>query len=619
MPNFPYDSFDLACKNPFGAVPAAQEVHFSLYLSDFYLPIQCTLLFYKADEFDSPIRYTMGITHEGVGYNRFSCSIAVSQEPGLFFYCFEVDFGTEKRQIRRIDSHNGDFTDQGELWQLTVYDPLYVTPTPVPAGIIYQIFPDRFFRQSLVKQNIPSDRLIHEHWDELPVFRPNEKGEITNSDYFGGDLAGIEQKLPYLKQLGVSLIYLNPIFEAHSNHRYNVADYFKVDPLLGTNEDFAHLCKVAESYQIGIILDGVFSHTGSDSVYFNKNRRYGPGGAYNDPQSPYRCWYKFEDYPTRYHSWWGFDTLPEIIEETPSYLDFICGEHGVIAYWMGMGARGFRLDVADELPDVILERLRQAVKKANPQGLLIGEVWEDASNKIAYSQRRRYLLGHQLDAVMNYPFMDIILRYVRYGDYGALYHGILTILENYPAPSKRYLFNSLSTHDTTRALTVLVGEEYTGGDREWQAGHMGLSPEQYNRGCQMLLIAYTLLYFLPGIPCLYYGDEAGVAGWRDPFNRTTYPWGHADENLIAAFCHLGQLRRAAAFLSDAKFLPVCATADVFIYTRAAHDGSLTVAVNRSGIPQNIQALVKGKHPHVITGSLENGILAPLSAIVCLEN
>ena len=516
----PYDSFDPLYKHPFGAAPAGSEVRFCIFLSTFSLPQACFLLLYHADRFDSPERYPLSLLESTLSENRFGCTLRLPASPELYFYRFEVVAPDGSvRQIRRIDASRGEFSETGELWQLTVYDPGFTTPMLPGHGIVYQIFPDRFCRSGKEKQNVPSDRKMHASWEEMPDYLPNHEGKITNSDYFGGDLEGIRSRLGYLKSLGVSLIYLNPIFEAHSNHRYNVADYFHVDPLLGTDADFRRLCKEAQMVGIGIVLDGVFSHTGSDSIYFNREGRYGEGGAFRDIHSPYWEWYKFMDYPHQYHSWWGFDTLPEINEENLSFLEFICGERGVIRHWMRMGAAGFRLDVADELPDAILDRLRKTVKEENPNGILIGEVWEDASNKIAYSQRRRYLLGAQLDSVMNYPFMNAVLRYVRYGDSAALCYGVLGILENYPLPAVRMLFNSLSTHDTVRAITMLAGEEYTGGDRQWQFDRHFLPPDQYEWGRKLLLLAYTLLYFLPGIPCLYYGDEAGLSGWRDQGKR----------------------------------------------------------------------------------------------------
>lgn len=614
----PYDSFDPLCKSPFGAACAGSKVHFSILLSAFTLPQSCSLLLYRDDEFETPERCPLSLLESTAGGNRYGCTLQLSERPQLYFYCFEVVCPDGPRQIRKIDAHCGDFSETGELWQLTVYDPAYSVPRLPEHGIIYQIFPDRFCCSGQPKQNVPSDRTLHPTWEEMPEYLPNREGKITNSDYFGGDLEGIRQHLGYLKSLGVSLIYLNPIFEAHSNHRYNVADYFCVDPLLGSTEDFKRLCADAREMGIGILLDGVFSHTGADSVYFNREGRYGGTGAFRDPESPYRSWYKFEEYPNRYHSWWGFDTLPEVREETPDFLEFICGENGVIRHWMRLGAAGFRLDVADELPDIILDRLREAVKAENPNGILIGEVWEDASNKIAYSQRRRYLLGAQLDSVMNYPFMNAVLRYIRYGDSLALYYGVLSILENYPTPSVQLLFNSLSTHDTARAITVLAGEEYMGDDRQWQFEHHFLRSEQYERGRRLLLLAYTLLYFLPGLPCLYYGDEAGLSGWRDPFNRTPYPWGHEDQELISRFQLLGKIYRENPFLQEAPFIPVISTDDLFIYQRRSGGRSLSVIVNRGDIPYDLRSIPSGGKVTIITGRFEHGELYPLSAIVVLR-
>ena len=198
-----------------------------------------------------------------------------------------------------------------------------------------------------------------------------------------------------------------------SNHRYNTADYRKIDPLLGTEEDFINLCREAKKRGIRIILDGVFSHTGSDSIYFNKNSRYNSAGAFNTPESPYKNWFQFLKYPDVYKSWWGFTSLPELDKNNPDYINFICGEDGILRHWLRLGASGYRLDVADELPDSFIARVREAVKAEGEENLLIGEVWEDASNKLAYGVRRKYFLGDELDSVMNYPFKEAILDLLR--------------------------------------------------------------------------------------------------------------------------------------------------------------------------------------------------------------
>ena len=317
-----------------------------------------------------------------------------------------------------------------------------------------------------------ADRIYREKKDGEPYFWPNEQEDgYLNRDYFGGDFEGIRQKLPYLANLGVTCIYLNPIFEAHSNHRYNTADYLKPDPLLGTAEEFTRLCAEAKERGIRIILDGVFSHTGSDSLYFNREGRYGPGGAYRDRNSPYRSWYDFDSgYNCGYRSWWGFESLPEVQEDDPSYVNFICGKGGVIDTWLNRGASGFRLDVADELPDEFIEKIRAAVKSHGNDKLLIGEVWEDATTKEAFGRRRTYLRGHGLDTTMNYPFRNLTIDFVRGADAAAVADGLMDIVENYPKPAVDCLMNFLSTHDTERAMTAISGEPANGRDRYWQSG-----------------------------------------------------------------------------------------------------------------------------------------------------
>jgi glycosidase len=440
------------------------------------------------------------------------------------------------------------------------------------------------------------------------------------SDYFQGDLKGIEEKLDYLESLGVTAIYLNPIFEAHSNHRYNTADYNKIDPLLGTNEDFESLAAAAKRRGIAIILDGVFSHTGSDSVYFNKEKRYGDGGAYNDRNSPFSPWYRFHEFPHRYDAWWGFLTLPNVNETEPSYLDFICGERGVLRQWLARGAAGFRLDVADELPDEVLDALHDSVKSYDPDAAIIGEVWEDASNKESYGVRRRYLLGKQLDSVMNYPFMNAVLDYIRHGSHQAFYGTVMQVLENYPAPAIQALMNSLSTHDTARAITVLAGEELGHHDRLWQEQHHYLRPDQFERGKRLFMLASILQFGLPGIPCVYYGDEAGLAGYKDPFNRVCYPWGHENHDLIDFIRALGQIRKEHPIFADAAFIPLAFTRDLCAFLRRGEEKAILFAVNRSATPQPL-ALPADFPPSdvlALCGEWDGAVLGAYSGVVLTD-
>ncbi|MGN0983514.1 MAG: glycoside hydrolase family 13 protein, partial [Gemmiger sp.] len=426
-----------------------------------------------------------------------------------------------------------------------------------------------------------ADRIYRAKKDREPYFWPTESPEgYLNMDYFGGDFEGIRQKLPYLQKLGVSCIYLNPIFEAHSNHRYNTANYLKADPLLGTNEEFAVLCAEAKQHGIRVILDGVFSHTGSDSIYFNKEGRYGPGGAYRDRNSPYRSWYDFDSgYSCGYRSWWGFETLPEVQEDSPSYVEFVCGKGGVIDTWLGLGASGFRLDVADELPDDFIEKIRAAVKSHGQDKLLIGEVWEDATTKEGFGRRRTYLRGKGLDTVMNYPFRNAAIDFVKGADAGEIADRILSICENYPAPALDCAMNFLSTHDTERAITAIAGEPANGRDRYWQSGRV-IPPDQMDDAVRRLLLGYAMIFTLPGVPCIYYGDEIAMQGYRDPFNRAYFDWNSTEERLRGPLRTIANLRRSCDAFDGGRLEIVEAEGDILHYRRVGATHTAEIILNR---------------------------------------
>ena len=377
-------------------------------------------------------------------------------------------------------------------------------------------------------------------------------------------MEGIRLKLPYLKSLGVTCLYLNPIFEAHSNHRYDTADYNKIDPLLGTQEDFCNLCEEAHKQGIRILLDGVFNHTGSDSVYFNKKKRYPGKGAYNSKKSRYYGWYYFTKHPDEYACWWGVKIMPTLNKNNPAVQQFFMGKEGVIHHWLSKGADGFRLDVADELGDLFLDGIHARVKAEDPGKLVLGEVWEDASNKISYSVQRRYLQGKQLDSVMNYPFKDAILNFFQDHDGEEFCERILTIVENYPTPVLNLVMNSISTHDTLRAITALAGPPRNSLSKDLQATYQ-MDWGTYQHGKYLLKMAAALQFTLPGIPCIYYGDEAGMQGYGDPFNRGCYPWGKEDQDLLSFFTTLGQMRVNHSLFANASIFFWAGRKDFILY------------------------------------------------------
>ena len=576
-----YNSLDLTCKFPFGAVKAGQPVTFNLTVPEDLGYVDPHLVLTK--DCEDPVHYRMEFTGQTPKVNHFALTVTPTTS-GLYFYHF--DLYTDFRRIYRTPGGEGvlSWTD-GQDWQLTVYEPDFKTPDWLKNGTMYQIFPDRFCEGKPNKAMPFADRIYRADKTGEPYFWPTEQYEgYLNMDYYGGDFAGIQQKLPYLEELCVTCIYLNPIFEAHANHRYNTANYLKADPLLGTNEDFAALCAEAKKHGIRIILDGVFSHTGSDSLYFNREGRYGPGGAYRDRNSPYRSWYDFDSgYVGGYRSWWGFETLPEVEEEDPSYGNFVCGKGGVIDTWLGLGASGFRLDVADELPDDFIEKIRAAVKAHGEDKLLIGEVWEDATTKEAFDHRRTYLRGHGLDAVMNYPFRTALMAYLLGGGAEYFRDSMEELRENYPAPAFYGAMNFLSTHDTPRLLTILGLTSPAPQTRDERAVYQ-LSDSDLARGMSLLKLAALILYTFPGSPMLYYGDEAGMQGFEDPFNRGTYPWGHENAELVQYFQQLGALRKSHEALQSGTIVYHAAQGRALAFSRRTeHDHCLT-AVNAGDEP-----------------------------------
>ncbi len=495
----------------------------------------------------------------------------------LYFYYFKITTKNETFDLFK----QGDDTNMalGDLWQLTCYDKDYDTPADFKGRVMYQIFPDRFAKSGFVD---PSGKLepyhMHANTMETPVYWPNEQGRITNSDFFGGNLKGITEKLPYLKQMGIGIIYLNPIFMAYSNHRYDTADYMRIDPLLGTERDFAALCQEAHKLDMKIILDGVFSHTGSNSVYFDAQGIFG-NGAVSNQQSPYRDWYQFEDYPTKYTAWWGIDTLPCVNELNESYMDYIINsQDSVIAHWMNLGADGFRLDVADELPDEFIAAFHKKLKEINPQALLLGEVWEDASNKISYSKRRRYFSDSNLDSVMNYPFKEAILGFVKGEITGKDFaERIMTIVENYPRPVLDCLMNLLSTHDTPRIITALSGRG--AGMSKAEKANFKLTGSDLERALALAKVSALLQFTLPGNPSIYYGDEIGMEGFEDPLNRAFYDWEHPNISLQAFYQKLTHLKNENKAVRGGDIIFQEAGDSFIEYARIAQNETVYVAVS----------------------------------------
>lgn len=521
-------------KRPFGALRAEEPLFLRMRLEG-EPPCRRIRAVFRYETGSQEARY---LEKESSG-EIFSGSFVLT-EPGLCFFRFEAEL--ENGNLLFIGTPDGARATIGDWlpeWRLTVYERDFETPESLAGGVWYQIFPDRFCRGKMgPSRPVHGPRIVHEQWEERPLFT-QDRPDFAGNDFFGGNFAGIREKLPYLRELGVDLLYLNPIFESAENHRYSTADYEQVDPYLGENADFEALCQEAQALGIRIVLDGVFSHTGANSRYFNKEGLYPGPGAYESPESPYYHWYHFTDYPEKYDCWWGFPSLPCVDETAPDFLRYITGERGIAALWMERGAFGWRLDVADELPDAFLEAFRRRVKETKRESLIIGEVWENAVEKVSYGARRRFLIGRQCDTVMNYPWLEAIVALLQSGDTAAFYQAVIELLEEYPQPALACLMNILSTHDTPRILNRL-GADFI-PPRAYQADNY-LSDAQREKGLRLLKKAALLQFSLPGIPCIFYGDEAGMEGYGDPYCRGTFPWGREDQTLLHYYRRLGALR-----------------------------------------------------------------------------
>ena len=509
-------------------------------------------------------------------YFRFDFS--APDTPALLYFYFEIEAADK---IYGYRGENGILKFSFILPEINFYQLTVTTKDESENinGIIYHIFVDRFNRAD--KKFIKENTVFIEDWGSDITEYPEDPGAfLKNNTVFGGNLYGIIEKLDYLKSLGVAIIYLSPIFESPSNHKYDTANYMKVDDSFGKDEALALLIEKAREKNIDIILDGVFNHTGADSIYFNKFKNYSSHGAYESKDSPYYNWYTFYDHPTKYESWWGIDILPRINYQSSTAQDYFLAKNGVIEKWMKLGIRGFRLDVADELPEEFIEKMREAMARFNKNALLYGEVWEDASNKIAYGKLRRYYLGKELCGVMNYPIRNGVISYIREKDENPLAYALYTVTFNMPKKIRSNAMNLLGSHDTERILTALAAKSAHGKSNK-ELSALKMTKEEYLTAKRRLISAYTLITALPGVPTVYYGDEAGMEGYGDPFNRKGYPWGKEDREILEHYKKCGNLRLGMPILSDGDFYILSLTKQVLIFERKSNDERLIAIYNNS--------------------------------------
>lgn len=562
-----HDSQSIVYRRPFGAVEEGQKVKLSIDIEK-EIVVAIELL-----QFDGT-KVNMGMEKEYLNSGNYRYSIEIDTEDalGVLGYYFILIDGYDRVYYGNNDEHLGGigqiYTYNPVPYQITIYKKSNL-PEWYKEGIIYQIFVDRFCNgnDDGSINNPKKNSFIYGRWDDTPVYIKDYQGRTIRWDFYGGNIRGIIKKLDYIKSLGVNIINLSPIFKSSSCHKYDAGDYDIIDEMFGTEEDFKELCEKAKSKDIKIILDGVFSYTSSDSRYFNKAGNYDEIGAYQSPNSKYHNWYKFNRYPYGYECWWGIEGRPNINVMHNSYIDFLVNrDDSIIKKWIDLGASGWRLNVTDELPDEFIEIIRDRLDTLDKETVLIGDVWDDASNKISYSKKRRYLYGKEIQSVTNYPLRESLINFTRgYIKSDKLKKKVMSLYENYPREVFLGNINLIGTSDTERILTVLDG----------------------NMRCLKIIVA--LQFTIPGVPLIYYGDETGVTGGKDPDNRKSYPWENEDVDLIGFYKRIAQIRNGQDALKKGDFNIFDTEEDIFAFERVYENERIVVVVNIS----NAQKVVRG--------------------------
>ncbi len=540
------------------------------------------------DSFDVPFDYVDGDGESDIYRVRID-SRKFGGESALVYY--EILFVRAWDTLFSSSVNNVDFTlenESGSPFYLLFYREDFTTPDWFKGQVMYQIFPDRFNRGS-VSVPVRDDAILNEDWENgIPQYGAYVGAKLANNMFFGGTLWGIAEKLDYLLELGVGVIYLCPIFTAYSNHKYDTGDYESIDEMFGGEAAFDNLIKEASGKGIRIILDGVFNHTGDDSKYFNRYGKFGEGGASKSRDSEYFGWYNFKSFPDDYESWWGIEILPRLNHSNGSCRTYFTGKGGIGERYIKRGTCGWRLDVADELSDTFLDEFRTAVKGAGEnEPIIIGEVWENAVEKISYGIRRSYFHGGQLDSVMNYPLKNAIIDFINTKDSALLYNTLTELYSAYPECVCHCLMNILGTHDTERILTALGDPTLGDGLPNCELATKRLDKRAYALAVKALKIASAIQYTVYGVPSLYYGDEIGSEGYHDPFCRMPMAWGRENGELLSHYKRLGKLRNTEKVLKNGKFRFTAHDGAYIEYERYDGDECLCIGVNLSDEPRKM--------------------------------
>ncbi|MBQ8471923.1 MAG: glycoside hydrolase family 13 protein [Bacilli bacterium] len=536
----------------------------------------------------------------------------------IYHYYFKYKINNQIKYIKK-ENLLKDLIKKDEMYKMSVN---FETPNWAKGKVMYHIFVDRFNRSHDVKLfSMPRRTIYNSFSDEMKI--GPDKNNIWNADFYGGNLKGIEEKLDYIKSLGVEIIYLSPIVYSQSNHRYDTSDYEQVDPYAGSNQDLKDLCDKAHEKGMKIVLDAVFNHTGNDSKYFNEYNTFNTIGAFQSDDSPYASFYKQQvsDNKTTFDYWWGMTNLPVCDANSNEWKNYILGVGGIIDQWFKLGIDGLRLDVADELTDEFIEGIRVAVKRNKEDGLILGEVWKNPMR-----MQRGYIdSGKCLDTVMNYSLIDALIRYFKYNDITKLANILKDIKREYPTDTINTLMNFTSTHDISRAINIFSAYDFNEFD-EWAwnlknnnldyCQNYKLTKEQYEYGKNIYKAYVFTLTFLPGILSIFYGDEVGVEGIGNLANRKPYPWNKQDMDLLNYFKYIGNIRKQEPFLQEADLNILDINQDYFMFERYNNNESTLVTINRT--PDEKEFILpreyKGKSKTYTLNNSKSGYLSPYGGV-----
>lgn len=570
-----YDPLLFKC--PKGTIAKGNSVNFEIFVDPSVKPN--SVLFMCKEDKDADYTYT----EMKKSQNGYEISVNFDNF-GHFWYNFKLIFDNYQMFLSKTyDNYSCCcYDNKGEDFLQLVSRKPYTCTNSMQGGLIYQIFVDRFCKEGKVENREPL--ILRDDWGG-GIQKNTTDPLIINLEVFGGNFNGITSKLDYLEELGVTTIYLNPIGMANSSHKYDTADYMHVDSMFGTEEDFVNLVNKAKEKGMQIVFDGVYNHTGSDSIYFNKYGRFDTLGAYKSKKSKFYEWYDFIDYPDEYYSWWGIDTLPSIKDDNQDFQNYIAGENGVLDKFMKLGVAGVRLDVVDEISDEFTKKISDRVHKYGDNRVVMGEVWEDASTKISYSSRRSYFTNNELNSVMNYPVKETILNYIKTKSTFELCSTLRMLQNNYPKVVLDNLMNFLSTHDTGRMFTDLIA--IADGDRK--------------KATKLMKIASLLTFTLPGVPSIFYGDEYGMEN-NDNSSRGCFDWDNYNNEIFAWYKKLSGIRKYAV-MKDGDMNVLYADYGKFVFERVSDNERIVVMTNMSNSPLDIN--LEGEFVSFVTGKKIN--------------